>query len=68
MPAPREKHSRYFFRCKIHARPGFHTVAHRFRTDPSTPRELNLKKLASGHGINRGGLQNAAPLPACFRL
>jgi hypothetical protein len=35
-----------------------HTHACRFRTDLSTPRKLNLRKLAHGDGINRGGLQN----------
>jgi hypothetical protein len=34
-----------------------HTHARRFRTDPSTPRKLNLRKLVRGGGIKRGGLQ-----------
>jgi hypothetical protein len=34
-----------------------HTHARRFRTDTSTPRKLNLRKLPCGDGINRGGLQ-----------
>jgi hypothetical protein len=33
------------------------TNARRFRTDPSTPRILNLRKLARGDGINRNELQ-----------
>jgi hypothetical protein len=33
-----------------------HTHARRFRTDSSSPRELNLRKLLHEGGINRGGL------------
>ena len=40
-----------------------HTHARRFRTDPSTPRKLNLRKLVRGDGINRGGLQLGATHP-----
>jgi site-specific recombinase XerD len=36
--------------------PVSHTHARRFRTDPSSPRDLNLRKLAREGGINRGGL------------
>ena len=34
-----------------------YTLARRFPTDHSTPRKLNLRKLARGDGINCGGLQ-----------
>src|SRR6266576_2143600 len=37
-----------------------HTHARRFRTDPSTPRKLNLRKLVRGGGINRGGLHDTS--------
>jgi hypothetical protein len=38
--------------------PASHTHARRFRTDSSSPRKLNLRKLAREGGINRGGLQS----------
>ena len=33
-----------------------HTRTRRFRTDPSAPRKLNLRKQASEDGANRDGL------------
>ena len=36
--------------------PSLHTRTRRFRTDPSAPRKLNLRKQAREDGTNRDGL------------
>jgi hypothetical protein len=40
--------------------PTSHTHPRRFRTDRSIPRALNLRKLALGEGVKRGGLHFTA--------
>ena len=60
LPRLREE-SRYFLRDGI-LTALLHIHTRRFRTDPSTPRELNLRKLARELGIDRERLQNANDL------